>query len=737
MRHSLMATVIILSVFSTAAQAKRIYRRGDWEIHDLSKDRRSTSNVCIALTQSEINRTDYQLQIVKDKTKGSLVQVYIHQKGRGAEGWFAELQNGQTLSFAKKSTDGRLDIFWNIPQNTAALIQQLKGRRDLRMRPAGDARNPRLEFSANGFEKALSKMQSKCFGGEEILNPRFEPVFALNQSPIDPMRINEESVSTLQSIQAQAFEVFKNVDVKNSELERLRSRYQRELSEANSLETSINRLTQYSIPTTIQRIQENDSLEVSKKGELARLQTEIPQRINAKRAAQAGLNQAEAAIAPYISEHESRSRSLREASSRQSTSSRRVQAAKESLSRFRSRISALNNEVNRNQIENQRIQNELRNLDVNLRRASDAARRFDPRRAAAIRLERDRNYNQAEKELSAVEPHLRNLGRALRRADSDVLLKEAALRTCKNRQASLISFENFERLPAQTRPRRDGPSGRTRPGREGDGRVRERPNRNGDDSNTGSTTETETDTSSTGSTSTVDCSREESALAQARSTRNDLNSQLQSSQNRRTNLIARMERARREAQREAEREQMSLNARVHEIQRSINQRQGDFNRNNRRNQVILSSDLPSAERSLRNSQAELRNSEAQLAADSNEVSRQNAGLRNFENRVGWYQKNQAVQNARAHLSQASRDLSNAESLKRSTEAIIARCQSDRVRLSNELDSLNQEKVNAEARLQKVRIALEPFEREKARIDGEASVFRNELMRLAQDFETRL
>jgi DNA repair exonuclease SbcCD ATPase subunit len=737
MRYSLMASVIILSVFSTA-HAKRIYRRGDWEIHDLSKDRRSTSNVCIALTQSEANRTDYQLQIVKDKSKGSLVQVYIHQKGRGAQGWIADLQNGQTLSFAKKSTDGRLDIFWNIPQNTAALIQQLKDRRDLRMRPADDTRNPRLEFSAKGFEKALSKMESKCFGGEQILNPRFELSFALNQGQVDPMRIGEDSVAKLQSIQIQAFEVFKNVDAKDAELKRLRARFQRELSEAESLENSIQRLSQYSIPTTIKRIQENDNLEATKKAELSRLIADIPKKANAKRLAQGQLNQAEVTIAPYLSEHESRSRSLREASQRQSMSSGRVQAARDNLSRSRSRLSALNNEVNRNQIENQRIQSELRNLNVNLRRARDAARRFNPSRVAAERLQRDRNFNQAEKELSAVEPHLRNLGRALRRADSDVLLKEAALRSCQNRQATIWSYGEFERLPAQTRPRRDGPSGRTRPGRETDGRDRERPNRNGnDDSNTDSNTETETTTDTPTPTPTVDCSREESALAQARSTRNDLNSQLQSSQNRRTNLIARMERARRDAEREAQREQAALNGRVNEIQRSINQAQGEFTRNERRNQVILSTHLPTEERNLRNSESELRNAEAQLAADNNEVARQSTGLRNFENRVGWYQKNQSVQNARSNLSRASRDLANAESLKRSTEIIISQCQSDRVRLSNELASFNQQKVNAEAQLQKVRVSLEPFEQEKARIDGEASVFKNELMRLAQDFEARL
>lgn len=728
MRHSLMATVILLSVFSTA-HAKRIYRRGDWEIHDLSKDRRSTSNVCIALTQANANRTDYQLQIVKEKKKGSLVQVYIHQKGRGAEGWIAELRNGQTLSFAKKSAADRLDIFWNIPQHTEALIQQLTERRDLRMRPADDMRNPRLEFSADGFEKALAKMQSKCFGGEEILNPRFEPSFALNRSLIDPLRISQDTVTELQALQLQAYEVFKNADLKDSELEKLSARFRRELNEAQGLESSIQRISEYSIPATIRNIQENDNLEANKKIELARINAEIPQKMNLKRSAEAQLNRAEATLAPHVSEHDSRSRALQDASRREASSKNRVESAQANLSRSRSRLSALNSEVNRNQVENQRIQSELRRLDTSLRRASDEARRFDPRRAAAAKLQRDRNYNQAEKELSAVEPHLRNLGRALRRADSDVLLKEAALRSCKNRQATLLDFGAFERLPAQTRPRRDGPSGRTRPGRETDGRDRERPNRNDEDS-------TETTTTTTPAPS-GNCTSEETALAQAKRTQADLNSQLRESQSRRTAILARIDRAKRDAEREAQREAAVLTSRVNDLQRTINQRQGEFNRNQRRNQVILATDLPSEERNLRNTEQELRNAEAQLTADRNEVARQSTGLRNFENRVGWYQKNQAVQTARSEVSRLSRDLANAESLKRSTEVILSRCQSDRVRLAGELSSLNQQKVNAESRLQKVRVSLEPYEAEKARIDGEASVFKNELMRLAQDFEARL
>lgn len=760
MRHSILASVLVLSVFSTA-HAKRIVSSGAWQAHDMSKDRKNPSNVCYAVTGVEVNRTDYTLQIIKEKTRNSLTQIYLQQKGRGAGGWIIELRNGQTLSFAKKSEADRTEIFWNIPQNSASLIEQLKERRDVRLRPADDTRDPRIEFSADGFSKVIEKMEQKCFGGESILNTKFEEAFVLRRDQIDPMRLSPETVIALQSIQIQAFEVFKNSDAKDAELARLNQKFSRELSEARSLQDSIERLGNYQIPATIKSIQDNDNLESVKTADLARINAEIPGRIAARNAADSQLNRARADLAPYVQEHESRSRSLDEVSRRQSMSSRRLQQAQGNVSQSRSRLAALNNEVNRNQIENQRIQNDLRNLDVNLRRADQAYRSFDSRRETMIRLERDREFNQAQKELSAVEPNLRNIDRALRQADSDVLLKEAALRTCKNRQATVWSYGEYLRLPAQDRPRRDGPTGNTRPGRDGDGQTRERPNRgdrgnndnsgsdtnSGSNTNTGSTTNTGTNTNTGNNTNTgtttppttpgVDCSREEAALTQSRGVQADLKAQQRANQDRRDDLMNRIERARRNVERDVEREQRELSSRVIEIQRAISDRQNEFGRNESRNRAILSAEMPSEERNLRSYESELQNAEAQLASDSNEVNRQNADLRNFENRVGWHQKNQAIQVAESNLSQRSNELSNAESLKRSTEIIISQCQGNRVRLSNELTRLNQLKVKAEADLIKVRIALEPYEVERSRIDAEGSVFKNELMRLAQDFESKL
>lgn len=757
MRHSLLASVLVLSVFSTA-HAKRIFSSGDWEVHDLSKDRRSTSNVCIALTQSEANRTDYQLQLVKDKSRNSLLQVLIHQKGRGAGGWIIDLRSGQTLSFAKKGDVEKAEIFWNIPQNTAALIAQLNDRKDVRVRPADDTRDPRLEFSANGFSKAIEKMEEKCFGKESILNQKFEDAFVLRRDQIDPMRISQETVAALQGLQLQAFEVFRNSDAKDLELDRLNGKFNRELSEAASLQSTIERLGNYEIPNTIRNIQSNDNLESVKTAELARINSEIPGRLAARNAADSQLARARADLAPHLQEHEARRRSLDEVSRRQSMSSRRLQDAQSSVSQSRSRLAAMNNEVNRNQIENQRIQGELRNLDVNLRRADQAYRSFDSRRETINRLERDREYNQAQKELSAVEPNLRNIDRALRQADADVTLKEAALRTCKNRQATVTAYGDYVRLPAQDRPRRDGPSSDTRPGRDGNGQDRERPNRGGQDndnttpgSNTnsgsttnptpGSNTNTGTNTNTTpnpGPTApSVDCSREESALAQSKGTQNDLRAQQRTNQDRRDNLMARIERARRDVERDVEREQRELSARVIELQRTISRLQGEFAQNENRNRSILASELPSEERNLRSYEAELQNAQGQLAADTNEVNRQSADLRNYESRVGWHQKHQAIQSAESNLSQRSSELANAESVKRSTEVIISQCQSSRVRLASDLNNLNQQKLNAESRLQKVRISLEPYEVEKSRIVAEGSVFKDELMRLAQDFESRI
>jgi chromosome segregation ATPase len=159
--------------------------------------------------------------------------------------------------------------------------------------------------------------------------------------------------------------------------------------------------------------------------------------------------------------------------------------------------------------------------------------------------------------------------------------------------------------------------------------------------------------------------------------------------------------------------------------------------NLRRIDIISNSEIPAQQNIINSLSAERPSVQARYNQDAPTANRLEGELAQYEQRVGWDAKVQAVQNAEALVTQRTNDLNRSLSQKSNLESQIARCQSERTRLANLLVDTQNRKAQAEARLVVVLQSLVPYDQEKARLEQSQSDLQNQLATTAQDFESKL
>ncbi len=750
MKMKLTASLVLLSVFSTSfAFAKVIERDGEWIGEDTTA-RRNPNGHCVAWTEAEAGRTTYRLMISKSKSNPGPTDIQILMtNGSPATNFTLTLRDETILAFANggPTTVKRQTSAWYIPQHTANLFAQLEDRKDIRIKPADGSRDPRIEFSADGFKRVKQKLEEKCLNNQPLYDLAFEEVFFLKRDAINPLGITPDQVKELRRVVNAGYSVHLGIKGTRDDLVKLQARFQNQLNEKETLLNRIDSLTNREIPGIISSQQQNDSLEASSRGQLAQVNVTVSQQQSALNGAQAQLNTARTVIAPYEAEHGDRSSRAHSARSAVNAGSRRLHEIDYGISSSEQKITQLSNEAGSLQNQNARIEQDLHQARRNHAQAVNDVQRFRPRDEVERRLRQNSGYQQSLRELSRIENELQILRSGLNDAKGKLLARETELRVCQTR-TSFIQKSSLERIPAQERPNRDP----NRPRPDGDRPNRpnrpDRPNRPGD-GDTSPTPPTQPDPTPTQPTTPVpttpteptptapDCTSQQNAVNAAKQVVSNLQSQENVAQARFRDVNQDVLRIRNRTEAEAQSIERDLRQHAYDAEALVNQLENRRNANINRVNQIAAREIPELQNIINRLSSERPSVQARYDQDASNANRLENELEGFERRVGWDAKIQAVESAELLVSQRSNDLNRSLSQRTALESQIGRCQQERTSLANNLVDAQNRKLQAENRLQVVIASLIPFDQEKARLEQQDNDLKGQLMTQAQDFESKL
>ncbi len=734
MKMKLTASLLLLSVFSTA-HAKVILTSGSWTADDTS-DRRNPNGVCRIYTQTSPgfgNSTTYTLMISKAKNSPGPTDIQIIMAdGKPAKNFTLTLKDETVLAFADggpSATVKRQSSAWYIPQHTDKLFAQLEDRKDIRVKPADGSRDPRIEFSADGFKRVKEKLQEKCLNNQPVYDLAFEEVFFLKRDLINPAGITPEQVKELRNMVNAGYSVHLGINGTKADMAKLQAKFQTQLNERDYLVSRIDSLGNREIPSIISSGQQNDGLEGSSRGQLAQVNVTISQQQSSLSGAQAQLNTARAVIVPHEAEHgdrESRAVSARRiftnASQRLSEIDNGVRNAEQSINQLSRDAGALQNQ-------NSRLDNDLRYARQIHARADMDARNYRPSQERDRLLLSDPVYQGALRELPRLHSNVQIIENALADAKGKLLARQTELRVCQTRTSFIQSYA--DRIPAQERPERGPRYNPNRPHPEGDGH--QTPTTPTQPTTPVPTTPTEP----TPTTPAPDCASQQGAVDQAKQVVASLEVQLRDANSRHEEVDRRINQRASHAEGEVQRIHSELQARTEQAHREERRIEGQLSANIRRLEIIANVEIPQQQNIVNQLSNERPSVQSRYDQEGPNANRLESELAAFERRVGWDAKVEAVQNAESLVSQRSNDLNRSLSQKTALETQINRCQQERTRLATALVDAQNKKLQAENRLQQVLASLVPFDQEEARLEQQENDLKGQLMSQAEIFESKL
>lgn len=426
------ASLLLLSAMSfSSVYATSVYKSGDWYVDDLST-RANPNGQCMMVTEHKEGSVLYRLELVRKKNVDSPLEIQLRVKGRGAQAHLFNLNNGSTIVLAAAGVEGNANLFWNIPQDTAGLIAHFEARKDLKLRPADGSRDQGIEFDESGFAKVKAEFSKRCLGNRDVFNASFERAFVKDaRRAINPTALDLATVAELRSLLGQGYEAFKLVGANQNAVNQLRSRFSRELNEAQSLNSSITGLGQSELPAIQQAQLNNNTLETQTRSELARLTALIPQQQSALTAATSARDRAEAAVAPLRAEHESRESSAQSSRAQVNNAQGRISEIDRTINNLELTIRQLEQEQDSLLNNVRRAESDMRPARVEERRAEADFRAWNPERELRERIQRNPRWHEAMRALPAAQVAENDLEKLRDAAHDDKEVKEKAKEACQ------------------------------------------------------------------------------------------------------------------------------------------------------------------------------------------------------------------------------------------------------------------------------------------------------------------
>lgn len=666
------STAFVLALLSPtvfAAPATVVYRSGNWALED-------NSTTCVAVNTASTNVRTLRLEIGHAKGSASPTEIFIRQKGGTVASWSINLANGASLAFPKMLNDAADVTFWGVPRATLAMMSQLEAKKDLKLAPGDGSRDPKLVFFAKGFTEVRREMQKRCLGGADVSNAEFEAAFLAGADRnVSPAAISPEVVDELRTLLTQGHTAFLKQTSNKAEIAQLRARFQAQLSEADSLNSTISRLQGSDIPATQAAQRNNDAREAAAQSNLVRLNASLPSLETAANNAASVLARAQSVLAPLQAEHDTRANNAYNARSLVVAGQNRIATINSNENDLNAQIRSLQSELARVQNSANNAQNQMYGARNDAQRAESDFRNFDSRRELERRLNSNVSYMQAQRELPVAEGRAREMDRQVDIARAESNARSQELRQC------------------QARP---------------------------------STPE-----------APVDCSAQMSTWQAADRKLVAAKDEARQWNSRASSLRIQISNIQQQASNDVERIRNDLGTRMANAQQRVNDLQQAINDAQQRASNITNYEIPSANNQINALERELGQVQADLRRNTPEANRLESELASYEQRVGWDAKVAAVDNAQAQLNARQTDLGSARSAKAQAEQTIAQAQATRTSLAQTLGQQQTQLSQAQTRLTQVNGSLVPFNTENDRLQAQATSLAAEFTGFGRQFEALL
>jgi|GEM_PF-4652881 len=665
-----MRALALLTLFVVPfAQAGVVYTSGDWELDDTST-RSNPNGTCIARTLGGDDRVDMALELRIPKNKPAALEMYLTQEYGRAKAWDIILRDDSVMALGYTGKIGRKETFWAVPQKMAAVMAQLLERRDIKLKTADGSRDPRYVLSADGFKNVLAKLEERCNGKVAVLDAAFEASFTAGNPVAKSAGFTVETTAQIRElyIAAHAVHLSKGANVKD--MQALRQRFATQLAEATTLEDTIQRVDTLDIPATRAAQIANDQRETVAQNELQRLAVAIPALSAAVTSANGVVATAEAAVAPLRAEQSQRANAAYNARSTVNSGLDRIATLDSQRSSAVSQINRLDSERSQAQDSANRASSALFSAEQDERRAESEFRNFDPSRELRYRLDRNSEYQRAEREFQGSVA-------AQRQAEADVA--------------------DSRRILAATEAKLTGCR----------------------------------------ATAGADCTGAETAVTEARNEMARLQGIERNLENRVVQLRNILTNERQQAEREVEAIRTKLGQNMAYAQQRVNELRAALNRAETRVREISNFEIPRLNDQITAIDRERPLVVSEVNRARPEAERLEAEQANFERRVGWAAKYAALQDAQRALNARTNELNAALTSQRNANNTVAATRAERIRLDQVLVGQQQLLASSRSRLIEVRVTLEPFEVERARIQMVAGQLDGQFKDLAAQFASRL
>jgi chromosome segregation ATPase len=396
-----MRALALLTLFvMPTAFAGVVYTSGDWELDDTST-RSNPNGTCIARTLGGDDRVDMALELRYPKNKKAALEMYLTQENSRAKAWDVILRDESVMALGTLGKIGRKETYWAVPQKMAAVIAQLQDRKDLKLKTADGSRDPRFVLQSDGFKNVLTKLEERCNGKVSVLDVAFEASFTAGNPVAKSAGFTVETTTQARELYIAAHAIHLSKGANVAEMAALRQRFATQLAEATKLEDTIQRTDRVDIPATQAAQGANDQRETVAQNELQRLAVAIPAHSAAVTSANGVVATAEAAVAPHRAEQSQRANAAYRARSIVNNGLDRIATLDSERSNAQAQIRSLDSERSQAQDSANRASNALFSAEQEERRAESEFRNFDPSRELRYRLDRNMEYQRAEREFQS------------------------------------------------------------------------------------------------------------------------------------------------------------------------------------------------------------------------------------------------------------------------------------------------------------------------------------------------
>jgi chromosome segregation ATPase len=440
-----------LYVFTLSLALSSVTQAASWKFIDYSTPQQP-NGACMIYVTDDVDKTDMRLEITRAKGGGGPTEVFIRESKRssGAKTWVATAASAQVYAFAEVANSGAERTFWHVPVNTQLIVDHLLADKQLTVSATGLPKAKKLSFPRSGFAKALNQIQTKCLGGQLLVDSTYEKLF------LAQVVVNNDLSGQSLSQSVRLRELY-NLGYKNSmaqiannkRIADIVSRYQPVVTEYDQVTSRIQQLIQTEIPNLQSGIEKQKSDRLLAEKTLKEVTAAIPGLQAAVNRDQAVLDKARAVRAPleaennrlvdvldrmesYLSSAQNR---LSQVNADITTTERRLSSARLELSQLRGRISDLEWRLRQAQDELRTARRERDNYDVN----GEMRRRVDGNpRVQSLR----QNVRQLEQEVAQLERQAAAARSERDRAKSTLDQCQATVGAdCSAEQAALASAE--------------------------------------------------------------------------------------------------------------------------------------------------------------------------------------------------------------------------------------------------------------------------------------------------------